>query len=88
MSKGGNAGARWRLYVGLRVEMPAYTRTSKLVLCRGGLRMFDVIDSAGIQHTVYEVNGAYFLIFSEDPDDYGWRYIPMSECVPAKKDKD
>lgn len=46
--------------------------------------MFDVIDSAGIRHTVYEVNGAYFLIFSEDPDEYGWRYILMEECVPAK----
>lgn len=50
--------------------------------------MFDVIDSAGIQRTVYEVNGAYFLIFSEDPDDYGWRYISLGECVPVKKDED
>lgn len=50
--------------------------------------MFDVIDSAGIQYTVYEVNGAYFLIFNEDPDDYGWWYIPLEECVPVKKDKD
>lgn len=46
--------------------------------------MFDVIDSAGIQHTVYEVNGAYFLIFDENPDNYGWRYIPWEECVPVK----
>lgn len=46
--------------------------------------MYDVIDSTGIKRTVYEVNGAYFLIFNEDPDEYGWRYIPMEECVPAK----
>lgn len=47
--------------------------------------MFDVIDSAGIQRTVYEVNGAYFLIFDEHPENYGWRYIPMDGCVPVKK---
>ena len=48
--------------------------------------MFDVIDSTGIQYTVYEINGTYFLIFSEDRDDYGWRYIPLDECVPVKKE--
>lgn len=44
--------------------------------------MFDVIDTTGTQHTVYEVNGAYFLIFDKE---LGWTYISMHECTPEKK---
>lgn len=45
--------------------------------------MFDVIDSTGKRRTVYEVNGAYFLVFKNDPEEYGWRYIPLAECIPV-----
>lgn len=44
--------------------------------------MFDVIDSTGIRHTVYDVNGFYFLIFDEE---IGWTYISMDECTPARE---
>lgn len=44
--------------------------------------MFEIVDTAGVRHVVYQVNGAYFLIFDEA---IGWTYIPMDECTPVKE---
>lgn len=50
--------------------------------------MFEVIDSAGKRHRVYAVSRSLFLIFRDDLADYGWRYIPMQECVPVAEEKE
>lgn len=46
--------------------------------------MFEVLErKSGKVRTVFAVQGGYFLIYEEIPEETGWRWIEMDDCVPV-----
>lgn len=46
--------------------------------------MFEVLDrKSGKVRTVFAVQGLHFLIYEELPEETGWRWIEMADCVPV-----
>lgn len=46
--------------------------------------MFEVLDrESGKVRTVFAVQGGLFLIYDELPEETGWRWVVMTNCVPV-----